>query len=541
MSIMKRINKISRLFRGGLWATAILLCITACTDDEIVYKTGQKPDQETLETISGTLRSSKSLRDRVPVYLTEGDEDVVSDKIYYRLNQTVSQTLMLTATPDPSLVADYNANNKTDLQPLPVANIKLANGGKITIPTGARISDNLDLTIESNGLAPGIYLMPVVVDATENGTGQQVLYYGVTVREFDENIYQDGDDLYNIELDTEWTTVFYLNTGEVQAHYADYVAWEKQDMNTFESVYRASLGNIVNLRIAQVGYAPNSKRALFSPTSDLRYTVEHADKYIRQMQDKGRKVCVCIEGGGNGIGFCNMTDAQIADFAEQVKIFITTYRLDGVNLWDRGSGYGKEGMPAVNTTSYPKLIKALREAMPDKLLTVVDYEEPTESFYDTNLTDGIAVGKLIDYAWHGYVSENEPIRFINPYNQLTSYEQVYSRKPFAGLEESRYGNVNVPYYSTRSDLYTDMNMDLWSMNLILWNLERQSNIIVFDDLSLPKAMDAESGCIDVIGNIYMYLAYDENFEAPYGYNVMMRIPGIYRQGSKNYDTFAKDW
>ncbi|BDE89794.1 hypothetical protein CE91St17_30090 [Alistipes onderdonkii] len=539
MSIMKMKNIISQLLRGGLLCVAITAFVTSCSTDEITYATGQKPDKETLETVAGTLRSSKSLRDRVPIHLTEGNEDAVSDKIYYRLNQAASQALTLTATPNPSLVADYNADNKANLQPLPVANIKLANGGKITIPAGTRVSEKLDLTIESDGLTPGIYLMPVVVNISENE--QHVLYYGVTVREFDENIYQDGDDLHNIELDTEWTTVFYLNTGEVQAHYADYVAWEKQDMNTFESVYRASLGNIVNLRIAQVGYDPDSKRALFSLTSDLRYTVEHADKYIRQMQDKGRKVCVCIEGGGSGLGFCNMTDAQIADFAEQVRIFITTYRLDGVNLWDRGSGYGKEGMPAVNTASYPKLIRALRAALPDKMLTVVDYEEPTESFYDTNLTDGIAVGELIDYAWHGYVSENEPIRFINPYNQFTSYEQVYSRKPFAGLEESRYGNVNVPYYSTRSDLYIDMNMDLWSMNLILWNLERQSDIIVFDDLSLPKAMDAESGCIDVIGNIYMYLAYDENFEAPYGYNVMMRIPGIYRQGSKNYDTFAKDW
>lgn len=539
MSIMKMKNIISQLLRGGLLCVAITAFVTSCSTDEITYATGQKPDKETLETVAGTLRSSKSLRDRVPIHLTEGNEDAVSDKIYYRLNQAASQALTLTATPNPSLVADYNADNKANLQPLPVANIKLANGGKITIPAGTRVSEKLDLTIESDGLTPGIYLMPVVVNISENE--QHVLYYGVTVREFDENIYQEGNNLHNIELDTEWTTVFYLNTGEVQAHYADYVAWEKQDMNTFESVYRASLGNIVNLRIAQVGYDPDSKRALFSLTSDLRYTVEHADKYIRQMQDKGRKVCVCIEGGGSGLGFCNMTDAQIADFAEQVRIFITTYRLDGVNLWDRGSGYGKEGMPAVNTASYPKLIRALRAALPDKMLTVVDYEEPTESFYDTNLTDGIAVGELIDYAWHGYVSENEPIRFINPYNQFTSYEQVYSRKPFAGLEESRYGNVNVPYYSTRSDLYIDMNMDLWSMNLILWNLERQSDIIVFDDLSLPKAMDAESGCIDVIGNIYMYLAYDENFKAPYGYNVMMRIPGIYRQGSKNYDTFAKDW
>lgn len=538
---MKNKKLIIRSLRSGLFGLAAAMSLIACTDEEVTYKVGQLPDEEAMTTVTGVLRSSKSLRDRVPVHLTEGDEDVVSDKIYYKLTQAAPQAMTLTAAPDLTLVEVYNIANGTNLTPLPAANIRLSNNGKIAVPAGARMSDKIELTIESKGLEPGIYLMPVVVDATENGTGKQVLYYGITVREFDENIYQDGDDLHNIELDTEWTTVFYLNTGEVQAHYADYVAWEKQDMNTFESVYRASLGNIVNLRIAQVGYDPDSKRALFSLTSDLRYTVEHADKYIRQMQDKGRKVCVCIEGGGSGLGFCNMTDAQIADFAEQVRIFITTYRLDGVNLWDRGSGYGKEGMPAVNTASYPKLIRALRAALPDKMLTVVDYEEPTESFYDTNLTDGIAVGELIDYAWHGYVSENEPIRFINPYNQFTSYEQVYSRKPFAGLEESRYGNVNVPYYSTRSDLYIDMNMDLWSMNLISWNLERQSDIIVFDDLSLPKAMDAESGCIDVIGNIYMYLAYDENFEAPYGYNVMMRIPGIYRQGSKNYDTFAKDW
>jgi hypothetical protein len=301
------------------------------------------------------------------------------------------------------------------------------------------------------------------------------------------------------------------------------------------------LGNIVNLRIAQIDYNVASQRALFAPTSDLRYTVEHASKYIRQMQDKGRKVCVCIEGGGKGIGFCNMSDAQIADFVTQVKVFITTYELDGVNLWDRGSGYGKEGMPAVNTTSYPKLIKALHEAMPDKMLTVVDYEEPTESFYDTSLTGGIAVGELIDYAWHGYVSEKDPIRFVNPYNQFTSYEQVYSRKPFAGLSEAKYGNVNVPFYSAKSDLFVDFDMDKWSMNAIMWNIERTSNIIVFDDLVLPQVNFAELGCISMIQNFIAYLAYDENFDAAYGYNVMMRIPGIYRQGSKNYDTFAKDW
>ena len=538
MSIMNRINKISQLLRSGLWATAMLMCVTACTDNEIVYKTGQKPDTETLETVSGTLRSSKSLRDRIPVHLTEDGEEVATDQIYYRLTQAASQAVTLTAEPDPDFVEAYNTANGTALMPLPLANITLAGDGKITIPAGARVSDKLTLTIDSKNLTPGIYLMPVVVDATENGNEQQVLYYGVTVREFDENIYQSGNESSNIELDTEWTTVFYLNTSEIQAHYADYVAWEKQDMTTFESVYTASLGNIVNLRIAQVGYAPDSKRALFAPTSDLRYTVEHADKYIRQMQDKGRKVCVCIEGGGSGIGFCNMTDAQIADFVGQVAVFITTYRLDGVNLWDRGSGYGKEGMPVVNTASYPKLIKALHEAMPDKLLTVVDYDEPTASFHDTALTGGIAVGDYIDYAWHGYVSETEPIAFVNPYNQFTSYEQRYSRKPFDGLDESRYGNVNVPFYSEKSDLFMDMNMDMWSMNAIMWNIEKTSNILVFNDLVLPQVNFAEEGCISMIQNFLAYLAYDENFEASYSYNVMQRIPIYHKLG---YNTFAKDW
>lgn len=51
---------------------------------------------------------------------------------------------------------------------------------------------------------------------------------------------------------------------------------------------------------------------------------------------------------------------------------IERYQLDGVNLWDEDGKYGKAEMPGMNTTSYPRLIKALREALPDKLLTLVD-------------------------------------------------------------------------------------------------------------------------------------------------------------------------
>lgn len=537
-NIMKHTGFI-RLFRGAAFGCAATLLLVGCTEEPISYGAGQEPDGEALETVSGTLRSRRSLRDRIPVRLVEGYEDDVADQIYYRLNTTTSQPVTVTVSPDLSLVDTYNDANQTNLQPLPIENVILGNGGALTVSAGAVFSEPLEVVFSAKNLSPGTYLLPLSLQSDETNPG--VLYYGITVREFDDNLFQQGDNSLEIPLDTEWTTVFYINTSEAQAQYADYVAWEKQDINDFQNVYRASLGNIIVLRIAQVDYDDAMHRVLFAPTSDLFYTLEHSDKYIAQMKDKGRKICVCIEGAGKGIGFCNMTDAQIADFVSQVKVFVETYDLDGINLWDRGAGYGKEGMPAMNTTSYPKLIKAMREALgKDRLLTVVDYEEPTEYFYDTSATGGIAVGDYIDYAWHGYVSEDEPVVFCNPYNSNTLYVQRVQRKPFAGLEEERYGNVNVPFYAANSNLFMDFD-GAWIYDLSGWGENPTCNLIVFNDLKLPEAVVAEQGCIDMLDNFFMNLSYDYDGNQLFNSIVVTRIPGIYRNSSKNYDTFAKDW
>lgn len=539
-NIMKHTG-IIRLFRGVALGCAATLLLAGCTEEPISYGAGQEPDGEALETVSGTLRSRKSLRDRIPVRLVEGYEDDVADQVYYRLNTATSQPVTVTVAPDLSLVGAYNDANQTNLQPLPAENVSIGNGGALTVAAGTAVSDPLEVTFSADGLTPGTYLLPLALQTDADAAEGQALYYGITVREFDENLFQQGDNSWEIPLDTEWMTVFYVNTSEVQAHYADYVALETVQKDEFKTTTQASLGNIIVLRIAQVDYDAASQRVIFAPTSDLFYTLEHSDKYIAPMKDKGRKICVCIEGAGKGVGFCNMTDAQIADFVAQVKAFVETYDLDGVNLWDRGTGYGKEGMPAMNTSSYPKLIKAMREAMPDKLLTVVDHEAPTDYFWDTAATGGIAVGDYIDYAWHGYVSEDEPIVFCDPYNHSSMFSQVHPRKAIPGLDKSCYGTVNVPFYPEGSELRKDSNLDLWMLNTIMWGLERSNNIIVFDDLALPAANIQESGCTGMIGAFYMCLQYDETLSEKCLYYVMTRIPGVYRNSEKNYDTFAKDW
>ena len=111
-----------RLFRGAAFGCAATLLLAGCTEEPISYGAGQEPDGEALETVSGTLRSRKSLRDRIPVRLVEGYEDDVADQVYYRLNTTTSQPVTVTVSPDLSLVGAYNDANQTNLQGLQYLN-----------------------------------------------------------------------------------------------------------------------------------------------------------------------------------------------------------------------------------------------------------------------------------------------------------------------------------------------------------------------------------------------------------------------------------
>lgn len=197
-----------RLFRGAAFGCALSLLLAGCTEEPISYEAGQEPDGEALETVSGTLRSRKSLRDRIPVRLVEGYEDDVADQVYYRLNTTTSQPVTISVLPDLSLVGAYNDANQTNLQPLPAENVSIENGGALTVAAGTTVSDPLEVTFSADGLAPGTYLLPLALQTEADAAEGQALYYGITVREFDENLLQQGDDFFEIPLDTEWTTVF---------------------------------------------------------------------------------------------------------------------------------------------------------------------------------------------------------------------------------------------------------------------------------------------------------------------------------------------
>lgn len=539
---MKNIPKI-------LLATVLAAGLAACEADPVDTTRGALPDTEPLENTRVSVRSQHSPVERAVVYLMVGT-GTTSDPMYCRLNRPAEKNLTIRTAPDESQVEIYNTSYGTDFLAMPAENIQIAGNGQITIAAGERISEKVQVTFKADGLEAGEYLAPIVVSSDDVALSDDggILYYVVKVRK---------PEVGDYELDPVNTTVFYVNTSEYSPMLADVWVIIKTDLMNpaAPNVWERTYGNIVNLRVVQIGYDEVAGRAKLVLNSDIRYVLEHADLHIRPLQDKGRKVCLSIEGGNTGLGFCNLSDAQIADFVGQVKACLETYDLDGVNLFDRNAGYGDvEGMPAMNTTSYPKLIKALREAMPDKLLTLSDYEEPTEYFWDTEATGGIEVGKYLDYAWSGYMSEDEDVQILDPWGRIDQSEgemngmmfpvNNHPRKPIAGLDQSKYGAFAVPFYSITSPYNMDLIgfMNMWVWRMLGWS---SNNILMFGDLITNIQGVYEGQWNNTVGTALMVYELD-GMDGMYGYNVYIAHNpngNVFDPNTATlyYGDYAKDW
>lgn len=339
-------------------------------------------------------------------------------------------------------VREYSQATKTEYKPLPAAFYKFKLGNSIEVSIGTVETERNVLTVSTkdmfgNFLAPGRYLLPVSGDAAGVcPLGDEPLLIDLTVRK----PYTDPDG-YELYEGKDMMTVFYVNTSMFDPRLANDMVietgWESDSP-------KYGIGNIVNLRVASVSLDETSGRVSALPSNDLRFILEHYTERVLPVQESGRKVCICIESGGKDVGFCNFTDEQIADFTASVKRMVDKYGLDGINLWDRDTGYDKEGGTEMNTTSYPKLIRALRQALGNqKILTVVDYREPTAYFDDVQKTGGIAVGDYIDYAWHGYNNPNEFLQVVDPWAEDKPYHsKKYRGTKIAGLDHTRYGCIH---------------------------------------------------------------------------------------------------
>lgn len=487
-------NYIQSLFAAFLCAAACA-GFTACESDTIETSGGKKPDQEALQNVYGKLRSGATAGNTVSVLLAEGEGSGISN-FYFQQTKPAADAVTLAARGDASLADAYNEAEEVERTVLPAQNYEFPDGASLDLSKDTQRSAYKRIRFLASGLTPGEYVLPLTVAEEGMPDDAKTLYYNITVRQpqvGDTELYK-GDDIF---------FVFYINTDQYQPLLVDeYFMQKKKARGATEPLWYNLIGNIINLRTVRLDHQAESGRAILSLGDDMTYVLGQAVKYIRPLQDKGRKVCISIEGAGSGLGFCNLTDAQIADFTAQVKTVIDSYQLDGINLWDRNSGYGKEGMPAMNTTSYPKLIKSLREALgAERLLTLTVYEQPTESFHDVDACGGIAVGDYIDYAWSGYNSDKEAPQLLDPWHPTETYVSAYNQKPIANLPAERFGCINFPIYAgAESEEEAMMHEPEFLAEWVDMGY-KPNNIIVFADLR-TNLQDKYEGYWDTVLDVH---------------------------------------
>ena len=460
-----------------IWTAAALTLASGCQDLAIQYS------PEALQDISDrqpviSLHAEQSADNVVIVVLNHGGKSAV-EKIYAKASHPSDgeKTIRL-ASAGQEYVEQYSLRTGIDYKLLPQAFYAFAGGSALELHDGLQETAAKQVQLFAKNkfgtvLDAGRYLLPITATVSEtDGDGScGTVLIDLTVREPYSD--PDGCALYTGD---DMFTVFYLNTAVFDPRLANDFILEKID----DKSYRRGLGNIVNLRQASLNYDASTGSVSVKPTGDLRYVLEHFTERVLPVQESGRKVCVCIDGGAQGIGFCNLTDEQIGAFVHSVKRMVDYYGLDGVNLWDRNANYdaaGERGFPPVNTTSYPRLIKALREALgQNRLLTITDYEAPTEYFWDTEATGGISVGEYIDYAWSGYCSGDEPVQIVDPWHQEISFvSKTHPRRPIAGLNPKRYGITNVTCYRKEDE-------SLFALEQYDKSVLTSSDIFVFYDV-----------------------------------------------------------
>ena len=434
-----------------LLAAVLTILPTSCTDLTFSGKTGQQLDTDALYGDPVIYLSAANSPDGlVSISLDYGEGSAtkvisaVSDKPV-----KLAANIRLSSGSE-EFVESYSEETGIDYTLLPAAFYDLSDGNTITIDADSENSKGNTLTVYSKNLFgtvidPGRYLLPLVGTSSAYEVKDNTILVDVTIRE--PYSAPEGIELYNGD---KMFTVFYLNTAEFDPRLAcEMILWDVDGEVFSEKLL--GMGNIIVLRSTMLSYDENTGKVGLEPSTDMRYVLNHYDKYVRPVQDSGRKVLLCIDGGGKGVGFCNFTDAHIEDFVMAVKRLVDTYGLDGVNLWDRNSAYDlieEKGLPEFNTTSYPKTIKALKEALgQDRIVAVTDYKEPTEYFHDVEAMGGIDVGQYIDYAWHGYFDNSEPVQIVDPWHQDASMVSTkYPRQPITGLSPERYGCVHVTSY-----------------------------------------------------------------------------------------------
>ncbi|MDO5105980.1 DUF1735 domain-containing protein [Capnocytophaga sp.] len=297
------------------------------------------------------------------------------------------------------LVKDYNNfKGATDYVLFPETNYEFSEG---SFKKGENTAE-IQLKLKQYGsLEQGNYVLPLVVNMEGEKLTHTLLIRKdaqyVPLSESNKKPMPAGT--YNCPNRTEpMKMVAYVETND----------WDIRNMGQFilkES--KKPVFDFVILFAANMNYDAKTKRRYLHFNEKLQPIINDPEKYIKPLKDRGIKVLIDILPNHQGVGYYNFQNYEEAlDFARQCKQYADKLGIDG---WDIDEEYAKYDVlpekPTKGNQSVLWYTRAMKEVMPDKLLTIYDYGHTLNA----GATDevGKKAADYIDYEWSDYHRTHE--------------------------------------------------------------------------------------------------------------------------------------
>ena len=180
------------------------------------------------------------------------------------------------------------------------------------------------------------------------------------------------------------------------------VCYVETNHNSIESVGKYTLANtgenvfdIAIIFAGNINYDTSRREAVLSLNEGVQANLPS----VRNLQNKGIKVLLSLLGNHQGAGVCNFPDYNAAyAFAQKCKSVVDQNGLDGIDIDDEYAKYGTNGTGQANAYSFVYFVTALRELMPNKIISFYYYGSATSR----QTYNGVSVGSKINYSWNPY-------------------------------------------------------------------------------------------------------------------------------------------
>jgi hypothetical protein len=158
---------------------------------------------------------------------------------------------------------------------------------------------------------------------------------------------------------------------------------------------------------ANINYDDQLQSPIIHLNTEVTALLDDNIEKVQELQAKGIKVVLDILGNHQNAGWACFSDEQeINDFADLVKVTVDQYNLDGIDIDDEYSTCN------TNDDSLIKISKAIKDRMPDKLLTKALYADST--YFNANWNNQ-TLGDQLNYGWEMSYSNSSCTARLNQY------------------------------------------------------------------------------------------------------------------------------